>query len=263
MRLRCPIVFFLLVRVRYINYSQMSASVCMAGLKVITRCLLPHIIFLTLNVDTLKKVKLRATAAKSRFRSSHKLPSPGASTPLADARQLTAGWRPALPCKQQQWKQYQQKTTWHSVTNLTYSFLFSFVMVLLVGLNGIMAGLEKQKKQTKTTVKAQKKELFSVLSDAVVSENGLFALWSHCGWRTRDGLVSGSQLPWIYGSGCHSAVSANLLHNWKKWGKKNKIEAACESVNVSALFILQPRPRFTPTGAAAQHRPSVLRHLPM
>lgn len=63
----------------------------MAGLEVITRCLPTHIVFLTLNVDAVHKVKLRAAAAKSRSCPSHKLPSPGASTPLADARQLTAG----------------------------------------------------------------------------------------------------------------------------------------------------------------------------
>lgn len=66
-------------------------------------------------------------------------------------------------------------------------------MVLLVAINGIMAGLEKKNKKKnrpKTTVEAQRKELagviLGVLSDAAVSESGLFALWSQCGWRARD-----------------------------------------------------------------------------
>lgn len=104
--------------------------------------------------------------------------------------------------------------------NAICSFLFFFAMVLLVAINGIMAGLEKTKKQTKTTVEAQRKELagviLGVLSDAAVSESGLFALWSQCGWRARDCLASAGQLPWIYGSGR---------------------EAACVSVNVCALFV--------------------------
>lgn len=66
-RLRCSLAFFLPALTPYINYSQMSASFCMAGLEVITRCLPLHMTFLTLNVNAVMKVKLRAAAAKSRF----------------------------------------------------------------------------------------------------------------------------------------------------------------------------------------------------
>lgn len=95
--------------------------------------------------------------------------------------------------------------------NAICSFLFFFAMVLLVAINGIMAGLGKTKTQTKTTVEAQRKELagviLGVLSDAAVSESGLFALWSQCGWRARDCLASAGQLPWIYGSGRSASQS--------------------------------------------------------
>lgn len=46
-----------------------------------------------------------------------------------------------------------------------------------------------------------------VLSDAAVSESGLFALWSQCGWRARDCLASTGRLPWIYGSGRSASQS--------------------------------------------------------
>lgn len=111
---------------------------------------------------------------------------------------------------------------------MPFAVLFSFfAMVLLVAINGIMAGLEK--KQTKTTVEAQRKELagviLGVLSDAAVSESGLFALWSQCGWRARDCLASAGQLPWIYGSVRSPSQSGTCAR-----------QRVCQS-NVCALFL--------------------------
>lgn len=53
-------------------------------------------------------------------------------------------------------------------------------MVFLFAINGIILGLGKKPKTER---------LFLVLSVAVVSENGLFALCLQCGFKACDGLA--------------------------------------------------------------------------